>query len=1379
MSFQLYPEISSDRFYQDNYVKKEFFKTRFDINYLKRTPEEACSRSEFKLQNQQEFVRNFISPETPYNGILLFHGTGVGKTCGAISITEGLRDYIHKMGKKIWIISSENIRENFKNELYDMNKAEEEYNKHSPPGSYQCSGDRYHINFRDIPNTEQRMKKIEQNIKKYYEFKGAIEFANLIDVVYKKRQGLTNEQIAEKFIDSVIVIDEVHNIAGEGKNESRSRKKNVDQEEQQDQEDDMSQSGYMDYDEDYDIDEEHIKNKMKKRKTEISNRTLLHVLLDLISNCRKLNGNLKLILLTATPMKDKVTEVADLLELLNYNDGVKIDRNKLFLNKDHTEFSPSYLAQISRGYISYVRGNNPVSFPEARNPPAEFLYEPKPLFLHDKKFEPVTNEYDIIFDEEKNIKYEFNLYKCPMHLYQYVLYYNIAKYSNDSAHSSALQASDLIYPNEAINDIILGNHKITKDKINKYFKKDGFFRCFTELKIDVEDEETGKMRRDIQYEYKKEIIEKYGYFLMINNIINPKNNLNIFSRKYHEIINNINKINGISYVYGQFDVSGVGVFALALESNGFIKYDSRIMYDKNGLPMNIDTIKNARLLNLNPNIIVNTTNERILNYRCAICGELYNKCRELNTPIHNFKLATYLVISGKLGSKEDIQRMRDPRNKQGHIIKCLVGTKVTSEGIDLKWVRGVHITDPWFNNTRIYQTIGRGIRNCSHITLPPEERNVVVYKYSSTVPDVVFFINNNYVTLEELKKNLLLNTLLDQDATIVYNNAIGNPGLTFRDYLIETSNEYIYRMAITKDIPVKRIERILKRAAVDCELNKNANYFGKADIDYSRECDYARCKYSCLGYTNKIEYIDVEINFNIKKIKSRYAFEDNDWHNYLKSDNKKALNKILNYFNIEIDNNEDPTVFVNKLRSTLLHAGAYKESLNHLKFERPLVDVDISTYNIHFAQPQITKAQWYIAQLYHHSVALKEKDIINLVLKHDPLIGIEFIRSALDKLVGNPPNIEPLEIQDKYNRPGHLIYVNTYYVFQPDDIRDKKIPLYYRQYPLLEKKQYINMNDLSGKNIVRSNAVYTTTTAQILEMITQLSDIVSTKYNDDEEVNNIYITLKVRAMLDFTYILQDQEELLKYCIVLAAGDHQDKNIKIITDILVRYYIDLNLLHVYKDTFYSFFNYKNIYKFDERVNKWIRLNLDDNDDIILNYNKAKLRPLNTYTNGLYGYIADKATRVKTIYNNTTRTYSKLRDTLYNLNSYIKRPDDISNFNFKINDKTDEHKMTTFHGDESKRSIKIGLNCKQNINAAKEFIGKLEDIINSDAFKSQCKININEFLQSLELHSQTNCNKIIYILKLLDLYNYKNVKWFLSPFETEYYIPIKNRPELVIS
>ena len=80
--------------------------------------------NKFELSPHQEFVKRFMHHETPYNGLLLYHGLGSGKTCSAIGITEQYRESFqeHSDYKKIIIIASPNVQENLKKQLFDSSK---------------------------------------------------------------------------------------------------------------------------------------------------------------------------------------------------------------------------------------------------------------------------------------------------------------------------------------------------------------------------------------------------------------------------------------------------------------------------------------------------------------------------------------------------------------------------------------------------------------------------------------------------------------------------------------------------------------------------------------------------------------------------------------------------------------------------------------------------------------------------------------------------------------------------------------------------------------------------------------------------------------------------------------------------------------------------------------------------------------------------------------------------------------------------------------------------------------------------------------------------------------------------------------------------------
>ncbi|ARF10809.1 DEAD/SNF2-like helicase [Hokovirus HKV1] len=73
----------------------------------------------------------------------------------------------------------------------------------------------------------------------------------------------------------------------------------------------------------------------------------------------------------------------------------------------------------------------------------------------------------------------------------------------------------------------------------------------------------------------------------------------------------------------------------------------------------------------------------------------------------------------------------NPDNIHGKIIKIMLISQAGAEGLSLMNVRQIHIMEPYWNEVRITQLIGRGVRQCSHKDLPMEERYVDVYRYKS------------------------------------------------------------------------------------------------------------------------------------------------------------------------------------------------------------------------------------------------------------------------------------------------------------------------------------------------------------------------------------------------------------------------------------------------------------------------------------------------------------------------------------------------------------------------------------------------------------------------------------------------------------------------
>jgi hypothetical protein len=896
--FLHYPEFDNPDFYKDIYSKKEFNKTKVSADFLKKTIEEVCDPEQFNLQSHQEFLRNYISSETHYNGLLVFHGVGTGKTCGAIQIAEGLKETVRKLGKKIFIIAKKQVRPNFWKELYSMKREKEEV----IPGSKQCTGLTYYIPKSEEKDEARRERKIKSKIKQYYEFFGIQSFANFVDFTVKKEY----KNVADYFSDSVIIVDEAHGLTGEAKLKTQSKKK-------------KSGTGA---------------SKQKK----VSERGILTVLHEILGE----STGIKVVLLTATPMKDNEMELVDLINLLLINDKrPMVDKKKLFPSENNID--EQYLGEIVKGYVSYIRGENPVTFPRIGEATPDQLELPEPKMYIPQ---PIYSEAGELIPTSDKLEHTM-LIRCPMSVYQYSNYRKTVTKSGKSSKKSesidlvGRQASNIIFP-------------VSSNPNTGQYGNEGFRNAFDQY-IDPSPPVAYGMTKSGKPLYKKKEVQyKYHDF---NEGFLALDQIGKYSKKMETYLTNVINSRGIIYTYSDFVDVGAKLIALILEENGYVRYRPQ---SKMGAS----------------HLLYKKESERI--HRCAICGRLNTEDihKSGKKGYHKFVQATYVLFTGDESkySKEEIDVVNSEDNIDGQMIKIIVGTRVSGEGIDYKRIREVHIIDPWHNNTRLYQVIGRAARHCSHKDLSESERRVTVFKYCSAPPQLYFDYIDDVNTLMATSQ---------MTKTVPTGGEDGLP-ITYMDLFTETSDEKVYRRIEKKDVFVKQIERVLKINAVDCKLNKKANIFPH-DKDGSRECDYMECDYECAGGVESIDDSTLELN--------------------------------------------------------------------------------VDTYNLHFAEPQINRAQKIIYDLFRYNFVIDLDNIIRLVLMREPDIEAEYIYEALDLIVGHPPQIPPIVIIDRYNRPGHIIYAKPYYIFQPEDIDDDKAPIYYRMTPLTVKKHFLNLDVLKKETI--------------------------------------------------------------------------------------------------------------------------------------------------------------------------------------------------------------------------------------------------------------------------------------------------------------------------
>ena len=203
--------------------------------------------------------------------------------------------------------------------------------------------------------------------------------------------------------------------------------------------------------------------------------------------------------------------------------------------------------------------------------------------------------------------------------------------------------------------------------------------------------------------------------------------LDKLSPKMKIMLENIQQSPGLIFVYSNFrTVEGVAIFSRVLDFNGFARYG--------------------------------------------------------DTTISDPTIPRYAIYSGTEDQDEKTRILKiftSPDNKLGSRIKIIMATSAGAEGLDLKNIRQIHIMEPYWNQVRIRQVIGRGVRRDSHVDLPPADRNVEVFRYFSALTPL---------QASKTKEKL-------------------------------TTDEHIEQISLKKQGIIDQLELCMKEAAVDCMLN--------------------------------------------------------------------------------------------------------------------------------------------------------------------------------------------------------------------------------------------------------------------------------------------------------------------------------------------------------------------------------------------------------------------------------------------------------------------------------------------------------------------------------------------------------------------------------
>ena len=725
----LYPSLNDPEFSAKIYQRREFADTKYDgeIKDIKKQANELCN-APFELMPHQLFVRNFLSFQTPYNSLLLYHGLGSGKTCSAIGIAEEMRGYMKQMGitKRIIIVASPNVQDNFRLQLFDERRLEQ-----LPDGTWNlntCIGNSLlnEINPTNLVGLtrDKIISQIKSLIQNYYVFMGNKgEFANYIrkaitvpaDAGYSPEEAATlrNRKIKAHFNNRLVILDEIHNIR-------------------------------------------------------ISDANKTKMTLMLLNEIAKKSDNMRMLLLSATPMYNSYQEIIWLVNLLNANDkrpAVRIEdvfqsSGDSFwkIGPDGTSGKDVLIRKIT-GYISYVRGENPYVFPFRIYPE---IFDPKNAFPLKENYPKKQMNQMPIEDPLQFIP----VYKNKIGEYQERGYQAIIDYLGLKSTTvvdkngkerimptfenmenfgytllmAPLEALIITYPNMVLDKKKKElSEKDNKDMIKNMVGKGGLMNIvkYKEVK--------GPIPRRYDYEYIPKMKAVY------QEIFNPEN-IGRFSSKIETICKLINKPSkGIILIYSQFIDGGLVPMALALESMGFSRYASTPEHNHNLFK---------------------------------------NKQKKKDDP-------KYVMITGEKSlsqnNNEDLKYVTNKENKDGSRVKVILISMAASEGLDFKNIRQIHILEPWYNMNRIEQIVGRGVRNLSHCDLEFEDRNVEIYLHGTELINPEEEAADMYVYRSAEKKAIQIGyvtRVLKENAVDCLLN-IGQTNFTEKELLTELSNQSI------------------------------------------------------------------------------------------------------------------------------------------------------------------------------------------------------------------------------------------------------------------------------------------------------------------------------------------------------------------------------------------------------------------------------------------------------------------------------------------------------------------------------------------------------------------------------------------------------------
>lgn len=673
--------------------------------------------------------------EVDCNHSYIANGFVTHNTCVAISVAETALKVDPSVSNLIILVPSPALKKNPYKNLF---------------GESSCVGNKYEVSRFDeakrLLSDKEWESKVKREINRTYTIQTYNEFA-------KKLAVLTDDEIVQKYTNSYIFIDEAHNLHATTKNNS----------------------------------EFFQKGKVRKYSgTKVSKYYEIHRLSQLVPN-------LKLLLLTGTPMLDSHTDMVWLLNLLNgpdkqitFESWATMWADSIFKNKEslfnYTHGKISYFKQANTNIVLYNAGDYLTSGDKS------YLIKTTNIKMSDFQKANYLKAWEIdkIEEKEKEKKSPEDEEDIDLEKELEMLLGTEAADEEKASvsYKRSTAASNFIFPDQSYG--LDGEMKFVKkfnprgdekreetkeerEKRKKEKKEKKERKAEEKKEADESKDGDEKEERYSQSQVANASITNDFYIKLTEGAIKDDNSLD-----REKVLKNIGKYGAkFEYVIRQIlDARDKGekifIYTHVVNGGGAILLGALLkLFDYEWLYVTKDAQRAAKAAGPKPRFLVLTSE--------TASGDQIND----------------ILRKGNIVNSKD--------NIHGEYVQVIIGTEVISEGVDLKGIRKVFIFNPWWNSPKLDQAIGRAVRADSHLDLPPMERNVTVYR-------------------------LIAEPENPQDSI----------------------DRYVYSTTEDKDKYIKQIERILKEISVDCVINRERNKVIKGE-ENSRECDYQKCDWKCYG----------------------------------------------------------------------------------------------------------------------------------------------------------------------------------------------------------------------------------------------------------------------------------------------------------------------------------------------------------------------------------------------------------------------------------------------------------------------------------------------------------------------------------------------------